>query len=217
MNIAQCTCSSLMGPCKLHAALSHHRHHYLSVSSLWKKCCITHACHTRVPKYLHCSKTCYTLLIFHETHHEIWNTHYTLFAFHANFNFVFYKCCEKINHETLWHFARMPTLAQNAAKCENQKKGWEMRKKWCVKPCIHECVSGAGLINFTRTRGKQRTPSASSSLCVRTKKWQILVRGEQYASRLRMPQRRFEVPSTHTHIWFASSSQTIRCAHVYEA
>ncbi len=58
---------------------------------------------------------------------------------------------------------------------------------------------------------------ASSSLCVRAKNQQILVRDECYANRLQMAQRRFAVPSTHMRIWFASDSRTIRGARVYEA
>ncbi len=62
---------------------------------------------------------------------------------------------------------------------------------------------------------------ASSSLCVRAKNRQILVRGKQYANRSQMVQHRFTVPSTHTRIWstnrFASSLQTIWCACVYDA
>ncbi len=50
----------------------------------------------------------------------------------------------------------------------------------------------------------ERTPGACSSLRVHAKNGQILVRGEWYANRLRMAQRRFAVPSTHTSIWFAN-------------
>ncbi len=44
---------------------------------------------------------------------------------------------------------------------------------------------------------------AFSSLCVRTKNRQILVRGEQYANRSQTAQHRFTVSYTHTPIWFA--------------
>ncbi len=50
----------------------------------------------------------------------------------------------------------------------------------------------------------ERTPGASSSLCVHTKNQQILVCGEQYVNCSQMAQRRFAVLSTHTHLWFAN-------------
>ncbi len=65
-------------------------------------------------------------------------------------------------------------------------------------------ISDAGLINFSWTWGEQRTPGASSSLCVRPKTRQILVRGKWYANRLQTTQHRFALQSTHTHIWFAN-------------
>ncbi len=58
---------------------------------------------------------------------------------------------------------------------------------------------------------------ASNSLCVRTKKQQILIRGEWYANCSQMAKHRFAVPSTNTCIWFANHLQTIRRARVYEA
>ncbi len=56
--------------------------------------------------------------VFCEKHHEIRNTQYTLFTFHANF--VFYQCHEKINHEIFRIFAWMPILARNA---KSEKRG----------------------------------------------------------------------------------------------
>ncbi len=46
----------------------------------------------------------------------------------------------------------------------------------------------------------ERTPSASSSLCVLTKNRQISVSGEWYANRLWMAQRRFTLIDTYTHL-----------------
>ncbi len=56
----------------------------------------------------------------------------------------------------------------------------------------------------------ERTPGASSSLCVHTKNQQISVRGKQYANRLWMVLRRFAVPSIHTRIWFANRLRAVR-------
>ncbi len=66
--------------------------------------------------------------------------------------------------------------------------------------------SSTRLINFPQTWGEQRTPSASSSLCVSTKNQQILIFGEWYANCSQMAQCRFAVPSIHTCIWFANHS-----------
>ncbi len=52
----------------------------------------------------------------------------------------------------------------------------------------------------------ERTPGASSSLCVCAKNRHILVHGEWYVNRSRMGQHRFAIPSTHTRIWFANHS-----------
>ncbi len=52
----------------------------------------------------------------------------------------------------------------------------------------------------------ERTPGASSSLCVRAKNRQILVRGERYGNRSHMAQCTFAVPSTHMRIWFVNHS-----------
>ncbi len=74
-------------------------------------------------------------------------------------------------------------------------------------------INGAQLINFPGTCDEQRTPGAwkettgaSSSLCVRTKNRQTLVRCERYANRLHAAWHRFAVPSTHMRIWFANHS-----------
>ncbi len=56
------------------------------------------------------------------------------------------------------------------------------------------------------TRCMERTPGASSSLCFRAQNWQISVHGERYVNRLRTTQRRFAVPFTQTHVWFANHS-----------
>ncbi len=58
------------------------------------------------------------------------------------------------------------------------------------------CVSDVQLINFPQTWGEQRTPGASSSLCVSVKNWQILVCGERYAN-----VRRWQIRSSvHTYV-----------------
>ncbi len=63
----------------------------------------------------------------------------------------------------------------------------------------------------------ERTPGASSSLCVRTKNLQILVHGKPFAdgaAQVRSP------IHTYAHLFwelFASGSRTIRRACVYEA
>ncbi len=67
------------------------------------------------------------------------------------------------------------------------------------------------------TRCMERTPGTSSSLCVRTKNWQISDHGEWYANCSWTAQCRFAVLSTHTRIWFASSLRTMRRNRVYEA
>ncbi len=87
-----------------------------------------------------------------------------------------------------------------------------------LKLCIHEraayslchlcVVCKRGKVNYFSAnlrRAKdtwcmERTPGASSSLCVRAKNRQILVCGECYANRSRMAQRRFAVRSTNTRI-----------------
>ncbi len=88
-----------------------------------------------------------------------------------------------------------------------------------VKFCIHERatytravwvkrVSGAWLINFPRTWGKEkntqcmeRTPGASSSLRILAKNRQISIYSEWYGNRLWTKHHRFADPSTHTCIW----------------
>ncbi len=63
----------------------------------------------------------------------------------------------------------------------------------------------------------ERTPGASSSLCVHAKNCQILVRGKPFgdgAARVRSP------VHTYAHLVhkpFMSGLQTIRCIRVYEA
>ncbi len=55
----------------------------------------------------------------------------------------------------------------------------------------------------------ERTPGTSSSLCVRVKNQQILVRSERYANRSQMAQCRFAVWSTHTRICFVNHSRAV--------
>ncbi len=92
-----------------------------------------------------------------------------------------------------------------------------------IKLCTHEHAAYAlhhlyvackrrMVINFSPTWGEQRIPGAWKGhracpvLFVFAQKTQILIHGEQYANYSWMAQRRFAVPSTHMHIWFANHS-----------
>ncbi len=55
----------------------------------------------------------------------------------------------------------------------------------------------------------ERTPGASSSVCVHAKNLQILVHGELYANLSWTARNRFAVPPTHTRIWFTNRLQAV--------
>ncbi len=96
-----------------------------------------------------------------------------------------------------------------------------------VKPCKLECAAymlcrscaahswhmvnsfSVNLRWAKATRCMERTPGASSSLCICEKNRQILVHGKQYANCSQMALHRFAVPSTYTRIWFANRSRVV--------
>ncbi len=101
--------------------------------------------------------------------------------------------------------------------CIHERATYALRHLHAVRKqrAVNELSTNLRRANDTRCM--ERTPGASSFLRVRAKNWQILVLGKCYVNRLRMAQCRFAVPSTHTCIWFTSSSRTIWRARVYEA
>ncbi len=121
--------------------------------------------------------------------------------------------CEKVVQNTLlytFHFSHFASIFAYFTTSVRPALNVVYTSVQLTHCAVHmRCIFSAWLINFPWAWGEQRTPGASSSLCVCAKNWQISVRGEWYANCFRTALHRFAVPSTHTRIWWT--------ARVYEA